>query len=561
VSEASATVVAVAAPIAEVTVLEDRAQIRRRGAAAITGPTRIVVDGVAPALVDKTLLVTASGATVASTVCERYLAPWAEHELGAGGAPSDAEGGAHDANAGQRGRPSAVTGDQIVGLEAERRALATQIADAERAAAVAEAETAAVIELARAALAELADAAAWGDADPAAADRLAVLDRRDAAARRRAAALAVELDERRAELGRLDDRLAELRATAGRDAARLVIELAPTAGGAAATAELTIEYVVPGAAWRPYHRAQLDPAAGALALRTDACVWQATGEDWTGVGLIFSTERPSLGVEPPDLVDDVLAVRRRPDQVVVETRDQDIETAGLGRGGAVQDVPGIDDGGLGTRLRATAPATIAADGRPYRVLLAERTMPATSELVAMPERGPGVHLRAVATNPGPSPILAGPVDLVLAAGYVGRGVLGFIAAGEQVELGFGPDAELRVHREEDRDTEAGGLLSGWNETRVRVAVRISNLGAAPRRIKVTERVPISEVEQVKVELAAADAWQLEDEHGRREPITMVTARSVDDQGMATWMVELPPRERRAIALEYRIRAHKGVVGV
>jgi uncharacterized protein (TIGR02231 family) len=529
---------AAAAPIAEVTVLEDRAQIRRRGSVSITGPTRIVVDGVAPALVDKTLLVTATGATVASAVCERYLAPWAEHKPGAAGA---------------------TTADQIVGLEAERRALAIRIADAERAAAVAEAETAAVIELARAALAELADAAAWGDADPAAADRLAVLDRRDEAARRRAASLAVELDEHRAELGRLDDRLAELRATAGRDAARLVIELAPSAASGAA--ELTIEYVVPGAAWRPYHRAQLDPATGALALRTDACVWQATGEDWTGVHLIFSTERPSLGVEPPSLVDDVLAVRRRPDQVVVETRDQDVETAGLGRGAPVQDVPGIDDGGLGTRLRATAPATIAADGRPYRVLLAERTMPATSELVAMPERGPGVHLRAVATNPGPSPILAGPVDLVLASGYVGRGVLGFIAAGEQVELGFGPDAELRVHREEDRDTEAGGLLSGWNETRVRVAVRISNLGAAARRIKVTERVPKSEVEQVKVELAAADAWQLEDAHGRREPITVVTARTVDDQGMATWVVELPPRERRAIALEYRIRAHKGVVGV
>jgi uncharacterized protein (TIGR02231 family) len=528
----------VGAPIVDVTVLEDRAQVKRRAVVPVAaGASRVVVDGVAPALVDKSLLVTAGGGvSVASATCQRYLAPWLEQEAGAAGA----------------------SGASIVELERQRRELATAVTDAERAFTVAEGEANAMIELARAALAELADAAAWGDADAGAGERLGLLDRREAEARAKATRLTLELEEKRADLDRLDRRLAELRARAGREAARVVIELSTPA---AADVELAIEYVVPGAAWRPYHRATLDPKTGAFALRTDACVWQATGEDWTAAGLTFSTERPSLGVEPPDLADDVLRVRRRPDQVVVETRDQEIDSVGLGRGPGVQDVPGIDDGGLGTRLRGAAPASIPSDGCPYRVLLAERAMTATVELVAMPERALAAHLRAVATNPGPGPILAGPVDLVLASGYVGRGVLGFIAAGEKLELGFGPDAEVRVHRVEERDVEEGGILSGWNETRVRIAVRISNLGEAARTLKVTERVPISEVEQVKIEVAAADAWQLEDEHGRREPIKIVTTRALDDKGMATWVVELPPRDRRAIGLEYRIKSAKGVVGV
>lgn len=535
-----------AAPIAEVTVLEDRAQVRRRAMVPIAGTTKIVIEGVAPTLVDKSLLVTvptgagaAAGVKVISAACERYLAPWVE------------------------AKPGGSTGAELaVALVAERKQLAATIADGERAAGLAESEAAAVIELARAALAELADAAAWGEPDPGAAQRLAILDAREQAARKRAAALAIELDERRHELIRLDRRLIDVKDRAGRDAARLVIELA--AGTTPADVELAIEYVVPGAAWRPYHRARLDPSSGALAIRTDACVWQSTGEDWTGAQLIFSTERPSLGVEPPPLADDVLRVRRKPDQVVVETRDQEIDTVGLGRGGGVQpqDVPGIDDGGLGTRLRAQAPATIPSDGRPYRVLLGERSMTAQVELVAMPERGLAAHVRAVATNPGPAPLLAGPVDLVLASGYVGRGVIGFIASGEKLELGFGPDAEIRMHREAARTTEEGGLLSGWNETRIRIAVRLSNLGPAPRRIKLTERIPVSEVEQVRVELSAADAWTLEDDAGRREDIVVVTARSVDaEQGMVTWQVDLPAHDRRAVALEYHLKSKKDVVGV
>ena len=524
----------VAAAISEVTVLEDRAQIRRRvGLALPPGATRVVIDGVAPALVDKSLLVTAGGGVrVVAASCERYLAPWVEREAGA-----------------------SQGGGQIVALEAERRALVERIADTERAVVLAQGEAAAVITLAKAALAELADAAAWGEPDPGAAARLAVLDAREQAARLRAAELATELEERRLELNRLDTRLAEVRGRIGREAARLSIELV---ADAAADAELGIEYVVPGAAWRPYHRARLDPRTGALTWRTDACVWQATGEDWAGAQLVFSTERPSLGVEPPELATDELRWRRRPETVVVEAREQEQQTTGLG----ALEVPGIDDGGVGTRLRATSPATIPADGRPYRVLLGEREMTATSALVAMPERHLGAHVRAVATNPGPTPILAGPVDLLLATGYAGRGVINFIASGEKLELGFGPDAELRLHREEDRKRDEGGLLSGWNQTRVRVAVRLSNLGDTAKRVEVTERIPISEVTQVVIEVSPPEAWKLERDDGvPDESAPLVTGREIDDKGMVTWMVDLPPRDRRAIALEYRIRSQKGVTGV
>jgi len=162
-------------------------------------------------------------------------------------------------------------------------------------------------------------------------------------------------------------------------------------------------------------------------------------------------------------------------------------------------------------------------------------------------------------NTGPEPLLAGPVDLIMESGYVGRTEVGFVAPGEKLYLGFGPDAELRMHRTQAKDRDDAGLLGGWNVQTVRIAVRLSNLGAERREVVVTERVPISEVEQVEVHASAPEAYLLEDAHG--EDITQVTARALDERGLVTWSVELPPHGRRAVTLEYKIKSQRGVAGV
>jgi uncharacterized protein (TIGR02231 family) len=188
--------------------------------------------------------------------------------------------------------------------------------------------------------------------------------------------------------------------------------------------------------------------------------------------------------------------------------------------------------------------------------------PAQLSLVAIPLRSPWVHLRARLVNTGDTPLLAGPVDLIMASGYVGRAEIGFVAPGEKVYLGFGPEPDVRVHRAETDARDDAGLLGGWNVRTVRVAVRLSNLGAERREIVVTERVPISEVSQVDVQPSAADAYLLgEDDQPGGEEITQVPARALDERGLVTWTVALPPLGRRAVTLEYKVRMQRGVTGV
>jgi hypothetical protein len=520
------------APIVAVTVLEDRAAVTRRGSFGLAaGQHRVTIERVAPILADKTLTATATGARVLDVRCERYLAPWRD--------------------------PAANSDEEPAKLRAERTQLETTRDTALARGYAARVEIDALAEVVQAALHDLAVAAARGTKAEAAGPQLAELDALEAAARARRVDAELAAHEAAQALARLDTRIARAEAEAGEDAARLVIDLVAEQ---AADVVITIGYVVPGAAWRPYHRAMLDRAAGRIEWQTTACVWQATGEDWTDAALTFSLERPSLGVEPPDLDDDELRTRRKPETVVVEAREQDQQITGLGAGGPAQ-VPGIDDGGLGLVLTA-AKATIRCDGMPHRVPVGGFATPVQLALVAIPLRSPWVHLRARLVNSGSTPLLAGPVDLIMASGYVGRAEVGFVAMGEKFYVGFGPEADVRVHRSETRERDDAGLLGGWNVQTVRVAVRLSNLGAEKREIVITERIPISEVEQVEVTPSSPDAYLLgTDDQPGGEEITQVTARAFDERGMVTWSVELQPLGRRAVTLEYRIKSQRGVAGI
>lgn len=514
------------APIVAVTVLEDRAAVTRRGRLPLeAGQHRITIEGVSPVLVDKTLTATANGARVLDVRCERYMAPWR-------------------------------SGDDPGSLRLERTRLEAERDAATARASVARSELAALHDLVEASYRDLAIAASRGTAAPMATTQLTELDTQEVTARTRLLEADLAAQTAAAALARLEVRIARAEAEAGEEAARLVLDVL---ADSASDVILTIGYVVPGAAWRPYHRAVLARASGRVDWTTTACVWQATGEDWNDVELTFSLERASLGVEPPDLADDEIRTRRRPDTVVVEAREHEHQTTGLG-GGSMQ-VPGIDDGGLGLTL-SSAKATVKKSGLPHRIPVGGFTAPVQLTLIAIPLRSSWVHVRARVVNAGTAPLLAGPVDLIMASGYVGRAEVGFVAAGEKFYLGFGPEADIRVHRSETRERDEAGLLGGWNVQTVRVAVRLSNLGTERRTVDVTERIPISEVEQVDVQVSSPDAYLLgTDDQPGGEEITQVTARALDDRGLVTWGVELPPLGRRAVTLEYRIKSQRGVAGV
>lgn len=326
--------------------------------------------------------------------------------------------------------------------------------------------------------------------------------------------------------------------------------------------DIELTYRVACAIWRPEHLARLAAGAaggaaaqgpgGSIELTTWAAAWQATGEVWENVTARFSTARPSRSAEAPLLEDDVLRARRKTEierrRVIVEARDQAIAAAGLDRGArAVDEMPGVDDGGEPLIFEAAEPVTLASDGRPTRIEIARRSLPAELALVLYPEVHPAAHLRATVTLDGggaggrPRPLLAGPVRVARGGSLIGRARLDFVGAGEPFELGFGVDDAVRVRRtvDEEQDTAA---ITGSRKIRRRVKLSVSNLSGNVKRVLVTERIPVSEVAEVEVALGEAPGWTLDEK-----------------DGFLRGHVELPPKGLKTMSFSYELRAAASVV--
>ncbi len=504
----------VEAPVDTVTVTEDRAHVLRKGKVKLSaGVHRLRIDGVAPVLADKTLRVRASGGVnVGEARVERRVVTTEPEEQ-------------HAALARE--------------LDESTEQLEVAAATVKRA----QAEIALRLEAQKRVIEELAEDAARNSMPPNASALLRGDERLEEEAREQLCVAQQRHKDLEATIGRLKHRLAR----AGHKSKRVVasVEVSVRAG-VACDAELIVEYLAPGACWRPQHTATL--RGGTLSVRTEGCVWQNTGESWERVRLRLSTERPSLGQKPPELVDDEVIAQRKSEIIRVEQRDETVQHTGLGGGeAAAPRVPGIDDGGEVRILEAATAATVPSDGRPHRVPVTTFEAPSEVSLVALPELAEAVLLRAVQTNTGKLPLLAGPVDLVHEHGYVGAAHVVYIAPGERFELGFGPDAHLRVRREvETVDEEPGLLPTSWLGRSHRVRLHLSNLDTRARKLEVTERIPVSEIEKVEITFDANKTKP------RAEP---------DKDGFLKWKVELPARGRTTLELRYVVKRHRDVAGL
>ncbi len=318
-----------------------------------------------------------------------------------------------------------------------------------------------------------------------------------------------------------------------------------------ASTTVQIDYVVPNALWRPVHSARLD--GDVLSFTSKAALWQNTGEDWKDVQLVFSTARSSLGTEPPLLHDDLLQAQRKVEHTTISMREVSIQQAGLGgsKGGgggggegsaetppAGVELAGVDDGGDIQNLRAEQRVDIPSDGNPNFIELFDFKALAEVERVLAAEINPRVVLRAVQRNTSKMPLLAGPVELLLQGGPVGWTNTLFVAPGERFELGFGPDESVRVVRDTHLISEEINHPDQWTHRTHLVQLFLSNLGEEARTIKVQERVPISEIEKVQIFIIKNKTTQ---------------EYEVDDDGIITWHRELAPYLKEVVSMQWRMQ--------
>jgi uncharacterized protein (TIGR02231 family) len=184
--------------------------------------------------------------------------------------------------------------------------------------------------------------------------------------------------------------------------------------------------------------------------------------------------------------------------------------------------------------RVTVPAT----GEAKRVQIDEATLDPALMVRTVPKREQKAYLYAKMAMARGTPILPGQVSLFRDATFVGNGRLPLLSPGEEHELGFGSDDNVRVRYTvaEEKRAETGIISASKTDTRS-YRITVKNQHERPIAVTVLDQIPVSQNADIKVELL-----------GRTAP----TKQNVDDKrGVLAWEMTLAPDEEKAVEFGYR----------
>ncbi|PTL81294.1 mucoidy inhibitor MuiA family protein [Vitiosangium sp. GDMCC 1.1324] len=497
------------AKVSSVVVYPDRALVTRVETVTCSGRALAVFESVPPAADPSSFRARSEDATVESLVAE-------EHPLkGSFGSELEA----------LRGKREALEREMAELVDARARGQALQQLGASL-------TDVAVKRVTRELTEPKPDTRAWSQAFDTALD-----------ARLRAAS---ELSARVARMREVQRELDSLRAkesflagSAERLERRVEVRLACPSEG---RARVELKYVVGGAGWTPAYEARADEAGGQVELSTFATVRQSTGEDWSGVRLALSTARPRANATPPEQKPLLLNAReQRAERKVLVRRDERYQHAEAGelRPGATEGALLAASQGLSVQLLVPELAQVSGDGTAVRLRVARTKLKSSFAWRTVPKLHPVVFRVASLVNGAPFPLLQGPVDVFRASGFIGRQELEHVPQGGAFQLTFGIEESLRVERvvvqEIARDE---GLFGGRRRFHYAYRFNLANYRKGPEVVEVAEHIPVSELDDVKVEL------------DREKTTGGYTLEAME--GITTWKLTLAPAEQRSVDLVFHV---------
>jgi uncharacterized protein (TIGR02231 family) len=355
----------------------------------------------------------------------------------------------------------------------------------------------------------------------------------------------------------IDRELARLEAQRNADPPRKMEVRIDLVADAATPATLRVSYSVRGARWSPIYDARLDSGARdrkpALELVRRAEIVQNTGEDWRDVDLAVSTVRTAKGGTAPDLRPLIVRYpspprpRAEPQAAAPRMAQEQTRPAPPPEMKAARSIAAeereaaVDSGGFQVLFHIPERVSIAADEGAKSFRLASTTIAPELIVRATPALDATGFLEASFKHDEDAPLLPGRIAIYRDGIFVGRGQMALIAKEQPVRLGFGADDRVKIERTVLNHSEgATGLITTSKTDQREFKIAVRNGHDAPIRMAIEDQLPVSEIDDVKVEMLPGSTAPTErDVRGRR--------------GVVAWNFDLGPGGAGDIRFGWRVR--------
>lgn len=285
--------------------------------------------------------------------------------------------------------------------------------------------------------------------------------------------------------------------------------------------ELEISYVVNCAAWKPVYDLRVDSKNNIVHLTYLAEVKQTTGEDWLDVPLILSTAKPGLGSLPPKLKpwyidvprtrnDDPLTIQRSmsppPAMAVLLPAPTNMPKSGKEeKQENVLDeekvVTEVSKQGNVVTFKLNNSGHIPTDGTSHKTTIFAADYDCDFNYVGIPHLVSFAYLQANVKNPPNGvTLLPGIANIFRDTIFVGTTQLKNVAPGQEFKINLGIDECLKIERdlvERQVDTK---LTSSQRRITYAYKLVVTNLLNQAANLNLTEQLPVSRNEQIKVRL-------------------------------------------------------------
>lgn len=323
----------------------------------------------------------------------------------------------------------------------------------------------------------------------------------------------------------LEKQLQPLRATLQKiqtphpkESLNVIVELEVSGAG---EFELEISYVINCASWKPLYDLRVDSKNNILHLTYLAEVNQNTGEDWIDVPLTLSTAKPGLGSLPPKLKpwyidtprirpDDPLAVQRSmspppamaillPAAASMPQSTKEEQAANFIDAETV--VTEISQQGSVVTFKMNSGGHIPSDGTPHKTTIFQADYPCNFNYVGMPRLVSFAYLQANIKNPADgATLLPGTANILRDSIFVGTSQLENIAPGQEFKINLGIDEGLKIERDLIERQVDRKMMSSQRRVTYAYRLIVTNLLNQQATLKLTEQLPVSRNELIKVRL-------------------------------------------------------------
>ncbi len=272
---------------------------------------------------------------------------------------------------------------------------------------------------------------------------------------------------------------------------------------AAGPLNVQIQYLVPNAGWSSAYDLSIHSASGDADLIQKAFVWQRTGESWKQVNLFLSNARTELHTNPPSIstytlnFQDVKEVKTG-----VTSKSEDTGPITVGSGAETENSPEQAKTEKGLARLFTVPGLQSVrDGlAKTAVPIASKKIKFTELLEVVAEQYPRVFRKAEMENSFAWDLAPGPMSIYQDGQFVQQTLLNKVARGDHFSANIGIETELVVNRSQEDKTEEPGLVDRKRHFIREYGTHIENFSAAPKKIRVLARAPVSELKDVEVTL-------------------------------------------------------------